>query len=312
MSMIKPRSLQAGDKVGIVATGRKVHLQEVEAAEKLFTSWGLKVAYGSNLFNNDHHYLAATDEQRLNDLQRMLDREEIKAIICARGGYGTSRIVDQLTFATFQRDPKWIVGFSDVTTLHLKLFRLGFETIHATMPILFSKPESASSIESLKLILFGGATAIKAASNQNNKPGKATGQVIGGNLSLIVDSLATSSEPDLDAKILVVEETDEYLYKIDRMFTHLKRAGKLDKIKGLVVGHMTDIKDTTPAFGETVEEIILDKVKQFDYPVAFSFPIGHKNPNLAWRHGSVMTLTVEEQGSVLQYHATAQRSAYFL
>lgn len=298
--MIKPDSLKIGDKVGVVATGRKVLFQDVEAAEKLFTSWGLKVEFAPNLFSNNHPYLAATDEQRLNDLQSMLDDRDIKAVICVRGGYGTTRIIDRLDFAAFQERPKWIAGFSDITALHLKLFQLGIESIHSTMPILFSKPESFSSIVSLREILFGVKNSINAEANKNNRPGKSTGQVIGGNLSLLVDSLATSCEPDFDAKILVVEEIDEYLYKIDRMFMHLKRAGKLDKLNGLVVGHMTDIKDTDPGFGETIEEVILSKVKDFGYPVAFNFPIGHENPNLAWRHGSVMTLTVEEHSSVLQ------------
>jgi len=303
--MIKPRSLKVGDKVGIVAPGRKVHLQEVEVAERIILSWGLNVEFAPNLFNDDHHYLAGTDEQRLNDFQGMLDNEEINAIICARGGYGTTRIVDHLSFAKFQRNPKWIVGFSDVTALHLKLFQLGIESLHGTMPILFSKQDSASSIESLKQILFGMGTSVKAEPNKNNKPGQSTSLVLGGNLSLVVDSLGTSTEPDLDAKILIVEEIDEYFYKIDRMFTQLKRAGKLDRLAGLVVGHMTDLKDTEPGFGETMEEIILNKVKQFNYPVAFNFPIGHENPNLAWSHGSVMTLSIGEHGSLLQSDASS-------
>lgn len=298
--MIKPDSLKIGDKVGVVATGRKVLFQDVEAAEKLFISWGLKVEFSPNLFSNNHPYLAATDEQRLNDLQSMLDDRGIKAIICVRGGYGTTRIIDRLDFTAFQERPKWIAGFSDITALHLKLFQLGIESIHSTMPILFSKPESFSSIVSLREILFGINTSINAEANKNNRPGKSTGQVIGGNLSLLVDSLATLCEPDFDAKILVMEEIDEYLYKIDRMLMQLKRAGKLDKLGGLVVGHMTDIKDTDPGFGETIEEVILSKVKDFDYPVAFNFPIGHENPNLAWRHGSVMTLTVGAYSSILQ------------
>ena len=170
----------------------------------------------------------------------MLDNPDIKAIICARGGYGTTRIIDFIDFATFQKNPKWIVGFSDVTALHLKVSQLGIESIHGTMPILFSKPESASAIESIKQILFGSGTpVIMAEPNKANRPGRSVSQVLGGNLSLIVDSIGTSNEPDLTGKILIMEEIDEYLYKIDRMLTQLRRAGKLDNLSGLIVGHMS-------------------------------------------------------------------------
>ncbi|MDH4089438.1 MAG: LD-carboxypeptidase [Cyclobacteriaceae bacterium] len=298
--MIKPNSLQTGDTVGIVATGRKVYPQDVRAAERQFISWGINVVLAPHLFGDEHHYLAASDDHRKQDFQSMLDDKNIKAIICARGGYGTTRILDQLVFSDFMQNPKWIVGFSDITALHLKLFQLGVESIHATMPVLFELPASHGSVESLKRILLGEENVIRAEPNSNNIQGKSTGRVVGGNLSLIVDSLATLSEPDLAETILIAEEIDERLYKIDRMFTQLKRAGKLDKLSGLVVGHMTDIKDTTPGFGETLEEIILSKVKTFDYPVAFNFPIGHENPNLAWKHGSIMALTVGAKGCSLE------------
>ncbi len=269
-------------------------------AEQHFKSWGLNVEFAPHLFSDEHGYLAASDQHRRQDFQSMLDDDKVKAIICARGGYGTTRILDQLVFTGFVQNPKWIVGFSDVTALHLTLSQLGVESIHATMPVLFSLPESTSSIESLKQILWSGKTIIRAEPNFSNILGQSKGCVIGGNLSLVIDSLCTSNEPDLENKILVVEEIDERLYKIDRMFTHLKRAGKLHKLAGLVLGHMTDIKDTTPGFGETLEEIVLSKVRTFDYPVAFRFPIGHENPNLAWRHGAMMKLTVEAKGCVLE------------
>ncbi|MBA4055787.1 MAG: LD-carboxypeptidase, partial [Marivirga sp.] len=268
-------------------------------AEKILKSWGLIVETGSTLFRDHHQYLAGTDEERVQDFQTMLDEKEVKAIICARGGYGTTRVIDRFDFNAFQAHPKWIVGFSDVTALHLKLMKIGVESIHGLMPILFAKQEYAESLESLKQILFGFDVLIHAKPNSYNLTGKSTGTVVGGNLSLLADSLGTATEPDLNQKILVIEEVDEYFYKIDRMLTQLKRAGKLDKLSGLVVGHMSDLKDTTPGFGELVEEIIVDKVKEFDYPVAFDLPIGHENPNLAWRHGSRMTLTVAGEGSLL-------------
>jgi muramoyltetrapeptide carboxypeptidase len=229
----------------------------------------------------------------------MINDPEVAAIICARGGYGTTRILDRLNFQPLSISPKWIVGFSDITALHLKLNELRIESIHATMPILFSKQDSPSSVSSLRETLFGTGSPLNGHSNKNNKLGSATAEVIGGNLSLLVDSLSTSGDADFSEKILIVEEIDEYLYKIDRMFTHLLRAGKLSRLRGLVVGHFSDIKDTTPGFGETVEEIILDKVGKFGYPIAFDFPIGHENPNLAWRSGSTMTLNVDAKGSSL-------------
>jgi muramoyltetrapeptide carboxypeptidase len=305
LMMIKPASLIKGNRVGIVATGKKVSVEDIRAAERILSTWGLSVETGPAVFSDRHPYLAGTDEERIRDFQSMLDAQEIKAIFCARGGYGTTRIVDEIDFSIFQKHPKWIAGFSDVTALHLKFLKIGFESIHGTMPILFAKPESAKDLESLKQILFGLDVSIHAKPNPYNRVGKSTGTVVGGNLSLIVDSLATSTESDLKEKILIIEEVDEYFYKIDRMLTQLKRSGKLDKLAGLVIGHFTDLKDTSPGFGETIEEIILSKVREFSYPVAFNFPIGHDKPNLAWRHGSVMTLTVEAKGSLLHSGMTS-------
>jgi muramoyltetrapeptide carboxypeptidase len=297
--MIVPRSLKPGDKIGIVAPGRKVSPQQIDQAISIFSDWQLDVVLSPNLYGYDHSYLAARDEGRLSDFQNMIDDPEISAIVCARGGYGTTRILDRLDFQRLLKVPKWIVGFSDITALHLKLNALSIESIHGTMPIMFSQEASLPSITSLLEILFGSTSSISALSNANNKYGSATGEVIGGNLSLLVDSLLTSGEADFANKILIVEEIDEYLYKIDRMFTHLDRAGKLSKLRGLAVGYFSDLKDTTPAFGETVEQIILEKVSRYSFPVAFNLPIGHENPNLAWRSGSTMTLTVNTQGSSL-------------
>lgn len=289
----------SGDKVGIVAPGRKVSVNDINAATKIFTSWGFEIELAPNLFSEEHPYLSSSDAKRADDFQQMLDDDRIKAIICARGGYGTTRIIGTLDFSKFINTPKWVVGFSDITSLHLTIFKLGIESIHAIMPILFNKPEYASSISSLKKILFGHDSLIRAMASEFNRAGIATGQVLGGNLSLLVDSLGTASEPEPASTILIVEEIDEHLYKVDRMFTQLERAGKLDKLAGLVVGHMTKLKDGDLKFGETVEEIVLSKASKFGYPVAFNFPIGHDCPNLAWRHGSLMTLTVNGNGSTL-------------
>ena len=297
--MINPPLLKSGDKIGIVATGRKVSVNNIEPSRKIFASWGMEVIMSPNLHSNEHSYLAGSDLERISDFQQMIDNPDIKAIVCARGGYGTTRIIDALDFSSLYKNPKWIVGFSDVTALHLKLFKVGIKSVHGTMPLLFSNAENNSSIESLRRSLVGESDVITSSPNPLNKFGKATAQIMGGNLSLIVDSIGTSTDPDTNGKILVLEEIDEYKYKIDRMLMHLKRSGKLDNLAGLVVGHMTDIKDPEIPFGETIEEIVVSKTTKKNYPIAFNFPIGHENPNLAWVHGSVMTLNVTEAGAQL-------------
>ncbi len=299
--MIKPPFLKHGDKVGLVAPGRKVKSNDVEASLNIFKTWGLEVVLAENLFSNDHSYLAGTDKQRLSDFQSMMDDNSIRAIICARGGYGSTRIIDQLDFTSFITKPKWIAGFSDITAFHLKLSKLGVASIHSTMPILFSKTESIDSVESLRKMLFGEPQQFLVDRHPSNRIGKASGQLIGGNLSLIIDSIGTDSEPDLSDKILVIEEIDEYLYKMDRMMVQLKRTGKMNNLSGLVVGHMTDIKDTELKFGEGVRDIILNHMSSFHFPIAFNFPIGHENPNLAWMNGAAAQLDATEDNASLTH-----------
>lgn len=297
--MIEPPFLQPRDKIGIVATGKKIDIADLSAAIDILTSWQLVIERGAYLISNEHNYLSASDEHRILDLQTMINDPEIKAIVFARGGYGTTRILDQVDFSPMKTSPKWLVGFSDITALHLHLYRMGIESIHGTMPVLFSSPASGPSVESLKNALFGRPDELKADANSNNRSGTATGRVVGGNLSLICDAIGTLSDPELTDAILVLEEIEEHYYKIDRMLTHLRRTGKLERLAGLVIGHFTDARDTVPAFGETVEEIVLGKVRSYGYPVAFNFPTGHENPNLSWLHGSEMTLVVTSRGSKL-------------
>jgi len=299
--MIRPRPLLSGDTIGIVAPGRKVTPGDVEEAVSTFQAWGLNVVAAPRLFSNDHPYLAGTDQQRLHDLQRMIDDPAIAAVICARGGYGSSRFIDALNYTSLQDQPKWIIGFSDVTAIHLKLYSLGIESVHGTMPILFPMKEAKPSVESLRKILFDEQQIIEASGHSFNRVGECTGFVVGGNLSLLVDSLGTSSELNTEGKILVIEEIDEYRYKIDRMINQLKRAGKLNALKGLIVGYMTDIKDPSLPFGEDVNAIVLQHTKEFSYPIAFNFPIGHENPNMAWRHGATGTLNVAAEKSSLTF-----------
>ena len=299
--MIRPAALQKNDTIGIIAPGRKLDNATLQSAVRIIESWGYQVKIGDKLFSTKHSYLSGSDEERLEDVQKMLDDPSVKAIICARGGYGTTRILDQLDFSSFVKNPKWVCGFSDITSLHLKLHMLGVQSIHGTMPVLFSKPESALSVETLKQVLGGNSVTLEAGSNSTNKPGKATGTLVGGNLSLIVDSLGTASEVDTANKILVIEEVEEYVYKIDRMFVQLKRAKKLQQLAGIVVGHMTDVQESELPFGESIEEIILNHVQEFKYPIGFGFPIGHENPNVAWIEGSNATLQVTGQKSSITF-----------
>lgn len=299
--MIFPPRLSAGDTVGIVAPARKISPAQLDAAILLLTSWGLNPQLAKNIFSQNHSYLAGTDDERRTDFQSMIDDSNIKAIFCARGGYGSTRILDDIDFSPLRTAPKWVIGFSDVTAFHLRLLSIGIASIHATMPIFFGQREAQSSIESLRKILFTGSCDIQMQPDPQNRVGKASGEVIGGNLSLVVDALNTPSDPDTDNKILVVEEVDEYYYKIDRMFTQLRRTGKLKKLAGLLIGHMTDVKNSDLEFGETVQEIVMHSVRDYNYPVALSFPSGHHNPNEAWIEGATATLEVNVTGARLSY-----------
>jgi muramoyltetrapeptide carboxypeptidase len=254
---------------------------------------------GENLFGSNN-YLSAPDNLRLYDLQKAIDDPSIKAIFCARGGYGTTRILDDLNFSVLKKHPKWIAGFSDVTALHLSLIKNEIASIHGTMPVLFKRNDSLSSMQALKDVMFNGEFTINGISSEHNRFGETTGGLIGGNLSLLTDSLATKSELHTNDKILFIEEIDEYIYKIDRMLTQLKRAGKLKNLRGLVVGHLTDIHDTELSFGSSVFEIVKNAVKEYSYPIAFNIPSGHENPNLAWVHGAEVKLTVNKNGSLLE------------
>jgi len=299
--MIIPPKLKEGDTVGIVAPARKVSQAQLDPAFVVLTSWGLNPKMAANIFSPNHSYLAGTDDERRADLQGMIDDPEVKAIFCARGGYGSTRIIDDINFAPLSKHPKWLIGFSDVTAFHLRMLSIGIASIHGTMPIFFGKPEAETSVESIRRILFDGLCNIQFAAEQYNRRGYARGQVVGGNLSLIVDALNTPSEPDTTNKILIVEEVDEYFYKLDRMFTQLRRTGKLKNLAALVVGHMTDIKNSDLEFGETVQEIVSHAVRDYHYPLAFSFPSGHRNPNEAWIEGAEAVLDVGDNKVTLSY-----------
>lgn len=299
---IKPDLLQKGDKIAIIATARKICLEELDASIKLFSSWGLDIIIGNSIGLEENQF-AGNDKQRAEDFQRFLDDKDIKAIFCARGGYGTVRIIDKLDFSLFVKSPKWIIGYSDPTVLLSHIyFNYNIETIHGIMPLNI-KPDSLNSVavESLKECLFEGKSINTYSSNQMNILGKAEGDLIGGNLSVLYSLLGSNSFGDTDGKILFIEDLDEYIYHIDRMMQALKRAGKLNKLKGLIVGAFSDMHDNTIAFGKSSEEIILDTVKEYNYPIAFNIPIGHiEQENVACIIGRNTNLIVDKDKVIIQ------------
>ncbi|HEY0739829.1 MAG TPA: LD-carboxypeptidase [Chryseosolibacter sp.] len=307
-TFITPPLLLPGDKIAIVAPARKIDMALVDRSVAILQEWGLQVLLSENLSSASHSYLSGTDAQRLADFQRALNDDSIRAILCARGGYGSTRIIDSLDLSNVIRKPKWLIGFSDITSIQLLFLSERIKSIHATMPVLFSRSESVVSVESLYKLLFNGVANLSAASSQFNRPGQAEGIVVGGNLSLIADSLGTQTEITTDNRILIIEEVDEYFYKIDRMLTQLKRAGKLSRLHGLVVGHMTDVKNGELTFASRVEEVVLNAVAEYHFPVAFNFPTGHENPNLAWVQGGHATLSVSADSSELRFSPTRSPS----
>ena len=301
--MIRPDFLTKGDKLAIVATARKVSPEEIQPSVDLFRLWGLEVLYDDRLFASDNQF-AGSDELRAACMQQYLDNPEVKAIVCARGGYGTVRIIDRLDFTAFARHPKWIVGYSDVTVLHSHIHNnLGISTLHATMPL--NIPADATektypSIESMKAALFGNLQSYKASqlltpSTVHNRRGRCRGQVVGGNLSILYSLCGSVSDISTEGKILFIEDLDEYLYHIDRMMQNLKRTGKLQKINGLIVGAMSDMHDNTIPYGKTAEEIVLEAVADYDYPVLFCENFGHVGTeNLALPLGIEVEISVDE------------------
>ena len=292
--MIHPKKLTIGNKIGIISTARKISLEELSPAIKILESWGLNVVLGRNLFEKENQF-SGTIRQRITDLQQMIDDNSIKAILCARGGYGTVQLIDNIDFSNLGNNPKWIVGYSDVTVLHSHLYNLGLASLHATMPINFEK-NTQESLDSLKNSLFGIKRSIKCKAHLLNRFGKIEAEIVGGNLSILYSLLGSGSDIDTDGKILFIEDLDEYLYHIDRMMMNLKRNGKLEKISGLIVGRMIDMNDNTIPFGKTAEEIILDYTKDYDFPICFGFPAGHLDDNRSILLGISLVLEINENG----------------
>lgn len=283
--LLTPPVLQKGDKIGIISTARKISEKEIASAVSVFEHWGLSVEKGKNLHASWNQF-AGTDSQRLDDLQYMLDNPDIKAIICARGGYGTARIIDQTDFSRFRKSPKWIVGYSDVTALHSHIHsNFGIESLHAVMPLNFPHDGSHNdSLVSLKKALFEGNLEYQIVNNDifhDDGFREIEGILTGGNLSMLYSLIGSDSDIETRGKVLFIEDLDEYLYHIDRMMLNLKRTGKLSGIKALMVGWMNDMNDNTIPFGQTAQEIIESHMGDLAVPVIFGIPAGHLEPNLA-------------------------------
>lgn len=294
-----PQFLKKGDKVAIVAPAGNIK-KGVGDAIKLLESWGLVVIVGKTV-DSFFHQFAGDDQLRASDFQQMLDDDSVKAIFAARGGYGTVRIIDLLDFSSFSKKPKWIVGFSDITVLHSHIQALfGTPTIHGQMPL--NIPDaSKASLDTLRRALFGEDLSYSYESEFENISGTAEGILTGGNLAILVSVSGSVSEVDFIDKILFIEDVGEYYYSIDRMMRMLKRAGKLKDLKGLIVGGFTSMKDNDPGFGFTVQEVVLNLVKEYGYPVATGFPAGHIDDNNSLIFGERVKLNVQGNAVSLVY-----------
>ena len=295
MQHATPAALKPGDVVVILSTARKIPEEQIAPAREILESWGLVVRYGANLFSS-HHQFAGDDEARAADLQAAINAPEVKAVICARGGYGTVRMVDKVDFSPLQDNPKWIGGYSDVTVLHNRLARRGLASLHATMPVNF-QDNTPATLDSLKNALFGAANHYEFDSHPLNRPGSMEGIVVGGNLSILFSLAGTDDDLDLNDKILFIEDLDEYLYHIDRMMQNFRKSGKLANLRGLLIGGMSDMNDHTIPFGWQAEEIIAEIVSEYNYPVCFGFPAGHQDDNRTIKLGAKAIIKLDSSTS---------------
>lgn len=295
--MKQPPLLQKGDIVALVATARKHTENLLEPAQKLLESWGLRVRLGATI-GLEYHQLAGTDAERAQDFQNQCDDPEVKAIWCVRGGYGTVRMLDYVDFSKLKTDPKWIIGYSDITVFHAHLLSLGLQSIHGFMAFDATKVTEEAK-KYLQLALFEKKLKYEIPTHHLNRLGNSEGIIIGGNVSVLYSLLGSVSAPDFQDKILFLEDLDEYLYHMDRMLMNLKRCGVFNKIKGLVVGGMTQMHDSTIPWGKNIQEIIYEHVSDYNFPVAFEFPAGHILDNRAIIMGATVQLSVSESSTKL-------------
>ncbi|WP_236564850.1 LD-carboxypeptidase [Flavobacterium sp. MK4S-17] len=295
-----PPYLTKGDTVAILATARKIDEAPLRPAIQMLESWGLNVVLGKTIGKDNNHQLAGADWQRATDFQEMLDNPAIKAIWCAKGGYGTVRMVDRVDFDQFRKKPKWIIGFSDATVLHSHINTMDIATLHGIMAIsvLHATPQAK---ETLRRALFGETLQYSVEPHEFNKTGEATGELVGGNLSVLYSIMGSPSEIDYKDKILFIEDLDEYLYHIDRMLMNLKRNGYFKNIKGLIIGSMTKMRDNDIPWGHNALQIIRDLTKEYNIPVCFNFPAGHIHDNRALIMGKTVSLEVTGKGTTLTF-----------
>ena len=297
--MIIPPFLKAGDTVALVCTARKFSKEAAQPAIELLESWGLKAKLGHTI-GLDNFQLGGTDKERATDFQSQLDDENVKAIWCARGGYGTVRIIDSLDFSNFKKQPKWIMGFSDVTVLHSQLNLERVASLHSIMP--FTVPNAPEEVkETLRKALFGDVISYTFPSKSYDIKGIASGELVGGNISILYSLLGSKSAIDTKDKILFIEDLDEYLYHIDRMLYNLKRNGYFENVKGIIVGSMTDMHDNEIPFGQNEVQIITEIAKEYQIPIAFQFPAGHQSDNRTLILGKQVDFEVNESEVVLSF-----------
>ena len=297
--VVLPPYLDRGDTIGIVCPAGYMPYEKAERCIQTLQSWGFKVRVGKTLGSNSTNYFSADDDERLNDFQEMLDDAEVKAILCGRGGYGIGRIIEKIRFKEFRKDPKWIIGFSDVTVLHAHIYsNYKIASLHAPMAAAFNEGEN-EYVQSIRWALTGTKGDYTAQAHAFNRTGAATGELVGGNLALLAHLVGTSSDIKTKNRILFIEDVGEYLYNVDRMLYQLKRNGKFEKLAGLIIGGFTDNKDTERPFGVTVDEIIRDIFSEYDYPISFGFPVSHERENYALKIGVSYKLTVADESVTL-------------
>lgn len=301
--MLTPEKINIGDKVMIVAPARRVSKSDISAGIQILEQWGLDVVLSENLLGEDNQY-SSVDKLRARDLQEAIDNPDIKAIFCARGGYGSVRIVDDIDLSPLLTSPKWLVGFSDVTVLHSAFTKFGIKSLHA--PVVATLAYSSNSaVKMLHDVLFDNVSckisSVLDYGMVNNRVGHASGVVVGGNLSILYSLIGSNCDVDTTDRILFIEDVDEYLYHIDRMMVSLKRAGKLSHLKGLMVGSFSQIHDNAIPFGKDVQEIILDAVSDFSYPVCFNMPFGHTNCNMPLIFLNNIELCVENHSATCSW-----------
>lgn len=301
--LIRPAYLKKGDTIMILSPAGKIRERSaVDPGIELANHWGLVVFFGNHLLSQDNSF-AGTDEERLEDLQKALDDPSIKAIWAARGGYGSVRIVDDLDFSKFMQHPKWVIGYSDITVLHNKLHELGYQSIHAQMPLTLNleDPVQKESIQSLYQTLFGKKLHYKLSSSKFNRQGESSGQLVGGNLSIVYSMLASDTNLNMNRKILFIEDVGEALYHIDRMMISLKRAGYFENCAGIIVGQFKLKPNKGNPFGKSLEEIVLEAAEGTDFPIVFDFPAGHVDDNRSLLLGSYVDMKVTKTKARIRF-----------